>query len=75
MRTFLELREFCSTRPDCKMVSAQEFIDLMMSHAEFERADEPEANLLGLIDRVTGGRVFVRAEEIDVLRGSFLHLN
>ncbi|WP_231740991.1 hypothetical protein [Thalassoglobus neptunius] len=47
----------------------------MMSHAEFERADEPEANLLGLIDRVTGGRVFVRAEEIDVLRGSFLHLN
>lgn len=64
MSTISEIREDLESSPSCQFVSADVYIDRLTSHDAWIRADEPSANLLGLLDEKTGNRIFVRMEEL-----------
>lgn len=75
MTEFSERRRRYMTDPLCEMVSPREFMTMMLSHHEFTREDDPSLNLLGLKDPLTGGRVFVRAEDLERERHMFLQIH
>lgn len=75
MASLQELRHTFEVNPNCQLISPDEFTSMMISHAHFVRADEPNANLLGLIDEQTGTRVLVRAEELERVRATTLLWN
>ncbi|MFG0334587.1 MAG: hypothetical protein ACF8TS_14620 [Maioricimonas sp. JB049] len=55
-----ELRN-CS---DCQFVEPEEFLQRAVSHEPLERADDPTASLLGLLERTTGRRFVIEAEKM-----------
>lgn len=61
--TLSELRTRMRAAPDCEFVTADVYIQRLTGHEQLVRADEPSANLLGLLDQVTGSRILVPAEE------------
>ncbi|HWL08362.1 MAG TPA: hypothetical protein VNQ76_08160 [Planctomicrobium sp.] len=63
MATLSELRQRFATAPDCKIVSPEIYLQRLTGRQELERADEPAANMLGLLDRQTGDRILVPLEE------------
>ena len=48
---------------------------MMISRLTYVRADEPDANLLGLIDSTTGRHILVKAEEMERVRNTCVQLN
>ena len=58
-----QLRRQFESCPDCRLVSLDVFIERLTCHEAWVRADEPDANLFGLLDQKTGNRIFVRMEE------------
>ncbi|WP_437204154.1 hypothetical protein [Planctomicrobium sp. SH664] len=61
--TLAEIRTRFRTSPQCKIVSADVYISRLTGRDQLVRADEPSANLLGLLDESTGTRILVPAEE------------
>jgi len=58
-----ELRTRMKAAPQCQFVSPDVYIQRLTGHEQLVRADEPSANLLGLLDEATGSRILVPAEE------------
>ncbi len=75
MANLNELRQRFESKPRCRIVSPDVFVKMMVSHSTFVRADEPNANFLGLIDEQTGNRIFVKGEEMERIRDVSLQLN
>jgi len=74
MATLTELRRRFELQPDCKLVSPDVYIDGLTGHQQLIRSDEPSANLLGLLDEVTGVRILVPVEDLvrrPAVAGSF----
>jgi len=44
------------SRRDCTVLSAEEYLELVVSRRHLLRADDPEGALLGLLDPQTGRR-------------------
>ncbi len=63
MLTLSELRRRFEAAPDCKIVSAEIYLQGLTGRQALDRWDEPSANLLGLVDRSNGKRILVPAEE------------
>ena len=57
-----DLRNQLRTRPGCKFVDLAEYCQLLVSRQKLVRADEPAANVRGLMDLSSGAR-FLIAEE------------
>ena len=55
-----ELRN-CS---NCQFVEPEEFLQWAVSHKPVERADDPDASLLGLLEVATGRRFVIEAEKL-----------
>jgi len=62
MGTVVELREQFELAPNCDFVDIDNFIEKLTSHQRWERADEPAANLLGLVNSTSGNRVYIPNE-------------
>jgi hypothetical protein len=62
MTTLSELRRTFAHSPDCEIVSPETYLQRLTGHEQLVRADEPSANLLGLMDEQTGSRILVPAE-------------
>jgi hypothetical protein len=60
MTTLSELRRTFAHSPDCEIVSPETYLQRLTE--QLVRADEPSANLLGLMDEQTGSRILVPAE-------------
>lgn len=65
MSSISQLRQRFEHSIDCCIVSPDVFIDRLTCHEEWVRADEPSANLLGLLNEKTGNRILVRIEEFN----------
>ena len=65
MTTVLDLRNAIANRTDCEFLSPDEFLQRLTSHTPVERCDEPDANLAGLRNKMTGRRYFVPVEELN----------
>ncbi|SFI99618.1 hypothetical protein [Planctomicrobium piriforme] len=63
MATLTELRRRFETSPDCKFVSPEIYLQRLTGRQSMVRADEPSANLLGLLDQETGNRILVPVED------------
>lgn len=75
MASLNEIRQRVADNPQCRIVSAAEFSTMIVSRSAFSRADEPGANMLGLLDEATGCRVFVKEEEMQPSRRMPSQLN
>ncbi|WP_437187375.1 hypothetical protein SH668x_000767 [Planctomicrobium sp. SH668] len=64
MATLSELRRRFLQSPNSKLVSPDVYIEGLTGHRSLVRCDEPSANLLGLLDETTGGRILVPVEEL-----------
>jgi hypothetical protein len=69
MATLIELRRQFEDSPACQFVSPQVYIERLTGHEQLIRADEPSANLLGLLDETTGRRIFVPLEDLQCRDG------
>lgn len=65
MPSLTELRRQLAAEPACRIVSAAVFVERLTGHDHLVRADEPGANLLGLLDEATGARILVPLEELN----------
>jgi hypothetical protein len=63
MVTLTELRQQFEDSPVCQFVSPEVYIERLTGHEPLIRADEPSANLLGLLNQTTGRRIFVPVED------------
>lgn len=63
MATLTELRRQYEGDPENLLVSADIYISQLTGRERLVRADEPSANLLGLMDEMTGSRILVPVEE------------
>ncbi len=63
MATLSEMRRRFEMSPDCKIVSREVYLQGLTGRRPMDRADEPAANLLGLLDRQTGDRIFIPVED------------
>ncbi len=54
--------------PKCRLLTAGEFCNLLISRSNLERSDETNLSLAGLRDRETGHRYFVELEKLQVFR-------
>lgn len=63
MATLTELRRHFACSPECQIVSPEIYIQRLTGRDQLVRADEPSANLLGLLDENTGSRILVPVEE------------
>lgn len=50
----------------CRFVEVDEFITFLTSRRQFERADDPVANLRGLRNPSSGEMVFLEAEKLSL---------
>lgn len=64
MANLTEMRTRLAVDHDCRFITADEFLGLMVSHGPIVRRDEPSLNLLGLLDESTGSRFLVREEDL-----------
>ena len=63
MATLQELRRRFEHSPECQIVSPDVYIQRLTGREQLVRADEPAANLLGLLNESTGSRILVPVEE------------
>lgn len=75
MANLIEERTQLRSQSGCRFVTPDEFLGMMTSRIAYVRADEPSANLLGLLDEKTGDRVLIAEEEFIRVRDSYAQLN
>lgn len=75
MANLIEQRLQLQSQAGCRFVTADEFLGMMTSRVPFVRADEPSANLLGLLNEQTGNRILVAEEDFFRVRDAFAQLN
>ncbi len=63
MSSITDMRRRFEAASDCKFVSPEVYLQRLTGRQSMVRADEPSANLLGLLDRNTGNRILVPVED------------
>lgn len=61
-------RDSLRNRGNCRFVDGPEFLDLAVSHAKLESADDVSAGVRGLRDPATGEIVYVEQEKLEEIR-------